>query len=55
MIRRNRLARLDRCWSALCVWFMNRSPLPPEQSLRMLRLIASVCYLPTPCSVITRG
>ena len=54
MVRRNLLARLDRCWSALCVWFINRSPLPPEQSLRMLRLVATVLCLPTPSPVIAR-
>jgi hypothetical protein len=54
MVRRNLLARLDRCWSALCVWFIDCSPLPPELSLRMLRLVAFALSLPTPCPVIAR-
>ena len=54
MFRRNLLARLDRCWSSLCVWFINRSPLSPAQSLRLLRLIATVLHLPIPCPVIAR-
>lgn len=54
MNRRNRLVRLDRCWSGLCVWFMNRSPLPQRHSLHILRVVAAVFRLPAPCPNIAR-
>lgn len=54
MHRRNVADQLDDCWSALCVWFLRRSPLPPARSYRLLARLSAVLGLPCPCPVAVR-
>jgi hypothetical protein len=54
MHRRKLLARLDSCWSALCVWFVRRSPFPPDRSIRLLNRLVTTAGLPCPCPVRVR-
>jgi hypothetical protein len=51
MARRSLLARIDSRWSALCVWFVRRSPLPPDQSIRLLIRLSAIFKLPRPVPV----
>ena len=51
MVRRKFFARLDACWSVLCIWFIRRSPLPPDRSLRLINFLATTTGLPRPCPV----
>jgi len=51
MAWRKILERLDACWSAACIWFIRRSPLPADQSLRLLNRVSSLMGLPRPCPV----
>jgi hypothetical protein len=48
MVRRKLLARLDSVWSAVCVWFVRRAPLPPDRSVRLLSFVCTVTGLPRP-------
>ena len=52
MVLRKLLARLDSCWSALCVWFVLRSPLPPDRSVRILTGLSILTGLHRPCPVV---
>ena len=54
MVRRKLLVRLDTCWSVLCVWFVRRSPLPPDRSIRLLARLSAAAGLPRPCPVWAR-
>ena len=54
MVRRKLLARLDACWSVLCIWFIRRSPLPPARSLRLINQLSTVTGLSRPSVVTAR-
>jgi len=54
MYRRNLLDRLNAGWSALCIWFLRISPLPTEQSLRLITRISMAAGLTCPCPVRVR-
>ena len=54
MAWRTLLERLDVCWSAACVWFLRRSPLPPNCSLRLLTRLSAITGLPRPCPIRAR-
>jgi hypothetical protein len=47
-------ARSDSTWSALCIWFVRRAPLPPDRSLRLLTFVSTIAGLPRPCPVVVR-
>ena len=55
MVRRKLLARLDSCWSNLCLWFIRRSPLPPARSFHLLNFLSATTGLPRPCPATARG
>jgi hypothetical protein len=54
MVPRTILKRLAGCWSAACVWFVRRSLLSPERSLRLLNLLSFLTGLPRLCPVRLR-
>lgn len=49
MYRRKILDRLNNGWSSLCIWFLRISPLPTEQSLRLITRISNATGLSCPC------
>jgi hypothetical protein len=54
MVRRKLFARLDSIWSALCIGFLTRLPLPPDRSIRLLNFFSTLTGLRRPCPVVVR-